>query len=97
MKVIDYARCKPNPISSHLDNLIHKHECKYHEYHLENENVKDKALKFNYPDSSKNYEKEFHEDLNKRFPNTYKLCEGDIKEFALILQNIIYSYEYMDD
>ena len=43
----------------------------------------------------KNYEKEFDEDLKKRFTNTYKFCTSDFNKFGLLWQEGIYPYEYM--
>ena len=40
--------------------------------------------------------KRFDEDLKKRFSNTYKFSNHDINRFPLLLQNVIYSYNYMD-
>ena len=35
-------------------------------------------------------------ELNKKFSNTYKFCNGDIKKFIMLLRKGIYPYEYMD-
>ena len=35
-------------------------------------------------------------ELIKKFPNTYKLCNGDINKFLMLLRKVVYSYEYMD-
>ena len=37
---------------------------------------------------SKNYEKDFNKKLNKRFANTYKLCNGDINKSILLLEKV---------
>ena len=34
--------------------------------------------------------------LIKKFPNTYKFCNGDINKFILLLRKGFYPYEYMD-
>ena len=44
----------------------------------------------------KNYEKDFNNDLIKRFANIYEFCNGDINKFILLLRKGVYSYEYMD-
>ena len=44
-------------------------------------NVKDGLLLFNSSDCNKNYEKEFDEDLAKRFDSTYRFCDKDINRF----------------
>ena len=34
--------------------------------------------------------------LNKRFPNTYRFCNGDVNEFVLLLRKGVYPNEYMN-
>ena len=34
--------------------------------------------------------------LIEKFPNTYQLCNKDLKKFALLLRKGVYPYEYMD-
>ena len=34
-------------------------------------------------------------ELNKKFPNTYRFCNGDVNKFVLLLRKGIYPYEYM--
>ena len=52
--------------------------------------------------NSKNYvgmgitNKSFDENLKKRFPNTDKFSNHDIKKLILLLRNIVYLHEYMD-
>ena len=36
------------------------------------------------------------DDLIKKFPITYKLCNGDHNKFVLLLTKGVYPYEYMD-
>ena len=33
--------------------------------------------------------------LNKKFPNTYRFCKGDVNTFVLLLRKRVYPYEYM--
>ena len=35
-------------------------------------------------------------DLIKKFPNTYKFCNGDVNKFVLLLRKGVCPYEYMD-
>ena len=45
--------------------------------------------------NSKDRKLEINE-LIKKFPNTYKFCNGDINKFILLLRKGVYPYEYMD-
>ena len=46
---------------------------------------------------SKDYQKNFDENLKKRFFNTYKLSNHNINKFILLFRQSVYSYEHMDD
>ena len=35
--------------------------------------------------------------LNKKFPNTYRFCNGDVNKFYLLLRKGVYPYEYIDN
>ena len=35
-------------------------------------------------------------ELNKKFPSTYRFCNGDVNKFVLLLRKGVYPYEYMD-
>ena len=37
-----------------------------------------------------------YDELIKKFPNTYQLCNNDRNKFELLLRKGVYSYEYMD-
>lgn len=39
-----------------------------------------------YVDCNNNSEKKFNENLGKKFKNTYKFCDGNIRKFCLMLQ-----------
>ena len=46
---------------------------------------------------NKNYQHKFDEKLKERFYNTYKFSNHSNNKFILLLQNGVYSYEYMDN
>ena len=48
-------------LSSLVDNLLYKNECKDCEYCLNCEIISDKALQFTCPDRNKSYKKDFDE------------------------------------
>ena len=37
-----------------------------------------------------------YDELIKKFPNTYQLCNNDRNKFELLLRKVVYPYEYMD-
>ena len=46
---------------------------------------------------NKNYQRKFDEKLKERFFSTYKFSNHDNNQFILLLQKLVYPYEYMDD
>ena len=51
-------------------NLLHKNECNDYECRVNYYAIKDKALQLNFPNSKRNYETKFDEELKKLFGNT---------------------------
>ena len=58
--------------------------------------VHDDQLIFRCFECKKNYQKDFHKELIKRFANTYGFC-GYINKFILLLKKGVYPYEYVDN
>ena len=54
--------------------------------------IKYKCLSFN-----KDYSNKFDEKLKKRFKNTVKFSDNDIKKFILLLRKGVYPDEYMNE
>ena len=65
-----------------------KSECEF--IALNNNRLKYKCKKCN-DISSKSINK-----LIKKFPRTYKFCNGNLNKFVLLLRKGVYPYEYMD-
>ena len=83
-----------NLLSSLAGNLaegLYNNKCQDYKSYLEHIKVKDKCVECN-----KNHKKYFNEDLIKKFPNTYKFCNGKINKFCLMLRKSVYPYKYMD-
>ena len=58
--------------------------------------TKDEKLIFICFSCKKNYKKDFNKELIKRFANTNKFCNSDLKRFIMLLRKCVYPYEYMD-
>ena len=58
--------------------------------------TQDDQLIFRCFECKNNYEKDFNEELIKRFANIYEFCNEDINKFILLLRKGVYPYEYRD-
>ena len=58
--------------------------------------TKDDQLIFRCLKCKKNYNKDFNNELIKRFANIYEFCNEDINKFIFLLRKGVYPYEYMD-
>lgn len=62
--------------------------------------VNDRSLIFKNIEIKKNVEKEFDEDLDKRFQNTYKFCDEDLNKYFLMLRKVwfhMYSWQIFNE
>ena len=86
-------------MNANCRNIFEKRKTKYKDckFYLQYLTVKDKILQFKCLNCKKNCEKEFDEDLKKRFANTCKFCQGGINKLILILQKGVYPYEHTND
>ena len=46
---------------------------------------------------NRNYSNKLDEELKKKFKNTFKFSNNDIKKFILLLRKSVYPYKYVDD
>ena len=97
IKFIDSVRFMSMSLLSLTDYLskgLHINKCKNCRSGLEYRTAKNSTLAFKCVGCNKSCQKKFDENLAKRFPNTYKFCDGDNK-FCLMLRKGIY-HEYMN-
>ena len=90
-------------LSDLVDNLseINNKDCKTC---IEKKNIKSECEFIGFKNNRLNYRcKECNgksakpiNDLIKKFPNTYKFCNGDNNKFIMSLRKGVYPYEYMD-
>ena len=83
-----------------VDNLtkgIHKIKCKYCDCFFEYQSVQDDWIKYKCFSYNKDYSNKLDGELNKKFKNTFKFSNNDIKKIILLLRKGVYPNEYMDD
>ena len=81
-----------------VDNLsegVHSDKCTDCKSCLDYMSIKDNQLMFRCFECKKNYKKDFHKELIKRFANIYEFCNEDINKFILLLRKGVYPYECM--
>ena len=89
IKFIDSLRFISGSLSSLADNIADERNnstCKCCKSCLEYIKIIDKSFILKCLKCNKNHKKYFKEDFVKRFGNIYKLCDGDIDKFCLMLR-----------
>ena len=95
LKFIDSFRFMSTSLSSFVDNLsekLHSDKCKDCKSELDYMSVKYNQLIFQCLECKKNYNKDCNKKLIKRFANTCRICNGDIKKFMNNLKWIAGKY-----
>ena len=86
-------------LSKRIDNLSEIYSKKYRDknfkYQFEFKELKNNNLSSNCKECRKKQLKTIN-GLIKKFPNTYRFCNNDIKKFILLLRKGVYSSEQMD-
>ena len=82
-------------LNDNLTEVIHRIKCKYCDWFLKYENVKENSIKYECISCNK-YSNKIDEELQKRFKNTFKFSNNDINKFISLLRKGVYPYEYMD-
>ena len=87
-------------LSNLVNNLvkgIYKIKCKDCDLFLEYESVKKNSIKYKCTSCNKDDSSKTDKELKKRFNNTFKFFNNDIKKFILLLRKGAYPYENMDE
>ena len=103
IKFIDTCRFMQSKLSDLADNLseINNKDCKkcMERKKIRSEcefiGLKDNRLKYKCKECNDTSAKSV-DDLIKKFPRTYKFCNGNLNKFVLLLRKGVYPYEYMD-
>ena len=96
---IDSFKFMSTSLSNLVNNLsegVHNDKCTDCKSFLDYMTPKHEQLIFRCFECQKSYEKDFTQELIKRFANIYEFCNGDINKFILLLRKGVYPYEYMD-
>ena len=98
LKLIESNNFMIGPLESHVNNLSNLYNCS-----CSNSSIQDIKIEYDkyyiYVTCRKcaNSAKQKIKALIAKFPNTYQLCDNNVKKFILMLKKGVYPYEYMDD
>ena len=100
IKFIDSFRFMSSSLSKLVDSLsegFHNNKCLDCKSCLDYIKTKNEKLILECFNCKTYYEKDFNEELIKRFANTYEFCNGNLNKFILLLRKGVYPHEYMDN
>ena len=98
IKFIDSYRFMSTSLAKLVDNLsegFHNNKCLNCESCLDYIKTKTKKLILKCFNCKTYYEKDFNEELIKRFASTYEFCNKNLNKFVLLLRKGVYPYKYI--
>ena len=101
LRFIDSVRHMNESLSTLVDNLLGPNKCKCEKPSFDNITATYKVINNEYMVHTRCKVCLWREDIKlsvlaKNFPNTFKLCCGNVQKFLLLLRKGVYPYEYMD-
>ena len=98
IKFIDSCNFMMGSLESHVNNLSSLHNCICPDSSIQDIKLEyDKYYICRTCRTCANSTKQKIKSLIAKFPNTYQLCDNNVKKFILLLKKGVYPYEYMDD
>ena len=98
IKFIDSCNFMMGSLESHVNNLSNLHYCICFDSSIQDIKLEhDKCYIYRKCRTCANSTKQKIKSLIAKFPNTYQLCDNNVKKFILLVKKGVYPYEYMDD
>ena len=94
IKFIDSNKFMMGSLESHVNNLSNLHNCNCSDSSIQDIKIEyDKYYIYTTCRTCANSTKQKIKSLIAKFPNTYQLCDNNVKKFILLLKKGIYPYE----
>ena len=98
LKFINSNKFMMGSLESHVNNLSNLYICNCSNSSIQDiKREYDKYYIYITCRTCANSTKQEIKALIGKFPNTYQLCDNNVKKFTLLLKKGVYPYEYMDD